>query len=75
MLGAKQGMAKKDWDNIEITFGGCIIDPDSKEPQKLTTEQSEQLAELLYASFKKWYYDDHCQPPLDRTRRKPDDKD
>lgn len=51
-------MSSRDPDNprLQIVFRGGIIDLDKSEiPAKLTVEQSRQLAEVIYMSFKSWY--------------------
>lgn len=45
-------------DELQLEFHGCIVSlssDKSQEPAKLTIEQSEALAELLYSCFKRWY--------------------
>jgi hypothetical protein len=43
---------------LQLEFHGCIVPLTSdkaKKPAKLTREQTRQLAEIIYLSFKKWY--------------------
>jgi len=45
-------------EDLQLEFHGCIVplpSDKSKKSAKLTSEQSEALAELLYLSFKRWY--------------------
>lgn len=45
-------------DELQLEFHGCIVplpSDKSQKPAKLTIEQSEALAELLYSCFKRWY--------------------
>lgn len=54
-----------------ITFTGGIIDMEkSEKPIKLTKEQSKQLGELIYLSFRRRYYENGGNPPSDQTPRK-----
>lgn len=48
--------SKNDESRLQIAFRGGIIDLDKSEiPAKLTAEQSRQLAEVIYLSFKSWF--------------------
>jgi|CXWL01.1.fsa_nt_gi hypothetical protein len=43
---------------LQLEFHGCIVPLASDKPQKpakLTREQTRQLAEIIYLSFKEWY--------------------
>lgn len=55
---AKNRKGSEASDELQLEFHGCIVplpSDKSQKPAKLTTEQSEALAELLYLSFKRWY--------------------
>lgn len=54
-----------------ITFEGGIIDMEkSEKPIKLTKEQSRQLGELIYLSFRRWHEKNHQNSSSDRTDRR-----
>ncbi|HQU18102.1 MAG TPA: hypothetical protein PLA92_03525 [Fimbriimonadaceae bacterium] len=45
-------------EELLLEFQGCIVpltSDKSRKPAKLTREQSRQLAEIIYLSFKTWY--------------------
>lgn len=49
---------REDSQELQLEFHGCIVSlpsDKSQKPAKLTIEQSEALAELLYSCFKRWY--------------------
>lgn len=45
-------------EELQLEFHGCIVpltSDKSQKPAKLTRDQSRQLAEIIYLSFKRWY--------------------
>lgn len=67
----KQKKRRRNKCEYTITFSGGIIDMEkSEKPIKLTKEQSRQLGELIYLSFRRWHEENRQNSSLGQTPRK-----